>query len=90
VQYIAVNAGWGGSPVYNLGPFQTSTAKLLVFRLGGTAKLPPPPPQPQAHDSAPAEPGSGLIELDMAKNADWLNDDSDGDKAAAEPKSDEI
>jgi quinohemoprotein ethanol dehydrogenase len=45
VQYIAVNAGWGGSPVYNLGPFQTSTAKLLVFRLGGTAKLPPPPPK---------------------------------------------
>jgi quinohemoprotein ethanol dehydrogenase len=45
VQYIAINAGWGGSPVYNLGPFQTSTAKLLVFRLGGTAKLPPPPPK---------------------------------------------
>ena len=44
VQYIALNAGWGGSPVYNLtkdGPFRTATAKLLVFRLDGTAKLPP-------------------------------------------------
>ncbi|WP_235913090.1 PQQ-dependent dehydrogenase, methanol/ethanol family [Croceibacterium salegens] len=41
VQYIAINAGWGGSPVYNLGPFQTATAKLLVFKLGGTATLPP-------------------------------------------------
>jgi len=45
VQYIAINAGWGGSPVYNLGQFSTSTAKLLVFRLGATGvDLPPPPP----------------------------------------------
>ena len=43
-QYIAINAGWGGSPVYNLGPFQTGTAKLLVFKLGGTATLPPEEP----------------------------------------------
>jgi quinohemoprotein ethanol dehydrogenase len=43
-QYIAINAGWGGSPVYNLGPFQTATAKLLVFKLGGTAELPHDPP----------------------------------------------
>ena len=44
-QYIAINAGWGGSPVYNLGPFQTSTAKLLVFKLDATGvELPPPPP----------------------------------------------
>jgi quinohemoprotein ethanol dehydrogenase len=42
-QYIAINAGWGGSPVYNLGPFRTATAKLLVFKLGGTATLPPMP-----------------------------------------------
>jgi hypothetical protein len=51
-----------------------------------SSKLPPPPPQPQAS----AEPGSGLIELDVVKNADWLNDDGDADKAAGEPKSDEI
>ena len=45
VQYIAVNAGWGGSPVYNLGPFSTSTAKLMVFRLRASGvDLPPPPP----------------------------------------------
>jgi quinohemoprotein ethanol dehydrogenase len=43
-QYIAINAGWGGSPVYNLGPFETGTAKLLVFKLGGTATLPPEEP----------------------------------------------
>jgi len=56
-QYIALNAGWGGSPVYNLnrdGPFRTATAKLLVFKLGARgvtlppmappSALPPPPP----------------------------------------------
>jgi quinohemoprotein ethanol dehydrogenase len=46
VQYIAINAGWGGSPVYNLGPFHTGTAKLLVFRLGATGVTLPPPPPP--------------------------------------------
>jgi quinohemoprotein ethanol dehydrogenase len=47
-QYIAINAGWGGSPVANLGPFRTATAKLLVFKLGATGvTLPPaPPPSP--------------------------------------------
>lgn len=47
-QYIAVNVGWGGSPVYGLsqipGGFQHSTSRLLVFKLGGTAQLPPMPP----------------------------------------------
>ncbi|KRA82831.1 PQQ-dependent dehydrogenase, methanol/ethanol family [Altererythrobacter sp. Root672] len=45
-QYIAINAGWGGSPVYNLGPFQTSTAKLLVFKLDAKGVTLPPPPPP--------------------------------------------
>jgi quinohemoprotein ethanol dehydrogenase len=45
-QYIAINAGWGGSPVYNLGPFQTATAKLLVFKLGATGVTLPPMPAP--------------------------------------------
>lgn len=45
-QYIAINAGWGGSPVYNLGPFQTATAKLLVFKLGATGVTLPPMPPP--------------------------------------------
>jgi hypothetical protein len=54
-----------------------------------TSKQPPPPPQPHASESS--EPGSGLIELDVVKNADWLNDDAaEGEKTAAEPKSDEI
>lgn len=48
VQYIAINAGWGGSPVYNLGPFQIASAKLLVFRLGASGVTLPPPPPPSA------------------------------------------
>src|SRR5688500_6719680 len=47
-QYIAINAGWGGSPVYNLGPFRTATAKLLVFKLGATGVTLPPMPPPSA------------------------------------------
>jgi quinohemoprotein ethanol dehydrogenase len=50
-QYIAINAGWGGSPVMNLnrdGPFRTATAKLLVFKLGATGVTLPPPPPPSA------------------------------------------
>ena len=53
-QYIAINAGWGGSPVYNLGPFQTSTAKLLVFKLGATGVTLPPPPPPSTLPRPPA------------------------------------
>jgi quinohemoprotein ethanol dehydrogenase len=49
-QYIAVNAGWGGG----LAHFEraagrgmnVSTARLLVFKLGGTAQLPPLPDAP--------------------------------------------
>jgi quinohemoprotein ethanol dehydrogenase len=47
-QYIAINAGWGGSPVYNLGPFRTATAKLLVFKLGASGVTLPPMPPPSA------------------------------------------
>jgi len=45
VQYIAINAGWNGSPAYNLtkkGPFQYATAKLLVFRLDAKGVTLPP------------------------------------------------
>jgi quinohemoprotein ethanol dehydrogenase len=48
-QYIAINAGWGGSPVYNLnndGPFRTATANLLVFKPGATGVTLPPMPAP--------------------------------------------
>lgn len=47
-QYIAINAGWGGSPVYNLGPFRTATAKLLVFKLDAKGVTLPPMPPPSA------------------------------------------
>jgi len=46
-QYVAVNVGWGGSPVAALaripGGFRYSTGRLLVFKLGGKAQLPPMP-----------------------------------------------
>jgi quinohemoprotein ethanol dehydrogenase len=57
-QYIAVNAGWGGGRALiarlSGNDFPISTARLLVFKLGGTATLPPlaevtsQPPQPPA------------------------------------------
>jgi alcohol dehydrogenase (cytochrome c)/quinohemoprotein ethanol dehydrogenase len=57
-QYIAVLAGWGG--VYALAPGELSfksgrqrnISRLLVFKLGGTAQLPAPPPV----DSPPLDP----------------------------------
>jgi hypothetical protein len=44
---------------------------------------PPPPPQPENKDA------SGPIELDVVKNADWLSDDDNADKADGD-KRDEI
>jgi alcohol dehydrogenase (cytochrome c)/quinohemoprotein ethanol dehydrogenase len=49
-QYVAVLAGWGG--VWDIAPgllaaksgFPRNISRLLVFKLGGTGKLPPPPP----------------------------------------------
>jgi quinohemoprotein ethanol dehydrogenase len=45
-QYIAVNAGWGGglahsTSVGSLGFTVSASPRLLVFKLGGTAQLPP-------------------------------------------------
>ncbi|HWJ69580.1 MAG TPA: PQQ-dependent dehydrogenase, methanol/ethanol family [Sphingobium sp.] len=45
VQYIALNVGWGGSPVNGLtkdGPFRFATAKLLVFKLDAKGVTLPP------------------------------------------------
>jgi len=44
-QYIAVNSGWGGGMALvemaqGKPPLQNGPARLMVFRLGGTAKLP--------------------------------------------------
>ncbi len=56
VQYLAVNAGWGGGLAHvqanSFRDLHVSPARLLVYRLGGTAQLPPlapeqaPPPPP--------------------------------------------
>lgn len=49
VQYIAINAGWGGGAAQierGAGiELPRAPARLLVFRLGGAAQLPPLPPQ---------------------------------------------
>jgi quinohemoprotein ethanol dehydrogenase len=53
-QYIAVNAGWGGGMgVIEAGAgkvMHTSDARVLAFKIGATATLPPmPPPDPIPH-----------------------------------------
>jgi quinohemoprotein ethanol dehydrogenase len=52
VQYIAVNAGWGGSPVHGLQteatPVRFGPARLLVFRLDARGVALPPLPPPTA------------------------------------------
>jgi quinohemoprotein ethanol dehydrogenase len=49
VQYVAVNAGWGGGLAHversNYTQLFLGKPRLLVFKLGGTAKLPPLPPE---------------------------------------------
>jgi quinohemoprotein ethanol dehydrogenase len=57
VQYLAVNAGWGGGLAHvqanSFRDLHVSPARLLVYRLGGTAKLPPLPPDQGAPPPAP-------------------------------------
>ena len=57
VQYIAVNAGWGGGLAHvqanSFRDLRVSTARLLVFKLGGTEKLAPMPPEEQPPPPAP-------------------------------------
>ncbi|HWK53908.1 MAG TPA: PQQ-dependent dehydrogenase, methanol/ethanol family [Hyphomicrobiales bacterium] len=64
-QYIAVNAGWGGGRAIVAraagNDFPVSSARLLVFKLGGTATLPPlqtssaQPPRPPALSGSEAQ-----------------------------------
>ena len=51
VQYIAVSAGWGGTWATIIGASPVDNPplpndRLLVFKLGGGAQLPPPPSRP--------------------------------------------
>ena len=61
-QYIAVSAGWAGSLIIiggGLAAIHDAPARMLVFKLGGTATLPqiepravpPPPPQTASADT---------------------------------------
>jgi quinohemoprotein ethanol dehydrogenase len=60
VQYVAINAGGGGGQ--GTADIVRSDGRLLVFKLGGTASLPPMPEQPaettEASLAAPAAPMS--------------------------------
>ncbi len=57
VQYIAVNAGWGGGAAQierGSGTAENrASARLLVFKLGGNVQLPPLPPAPPIPDPPP-------------------------------------
>ncbi|HEY2735806.1 MAG TPA: PQQ-dependent dehydrogenase, methanol/ethanol family, partial [Polyangiales bacterium] len=51
-QYVAIVVGWGGTYPLSAGELSHKGAptynksRVLAFRLGGTAQLPPPPPAP--------------------------------------------
>jgi quinohemoprotein ethanol dehydrogenase len=57
-QYIAVNAGWGGGLAHvesaNYTDLHLGPPRLLVFKLGGKASLPPMPPRSATGEAAPA------------------------------------
>jgi quinohemoprotein ethanol dehydrogenase len=62
VQYVAVNAGWGGGTAhlesYRFKDLRLSDARLLVFKLGGAAQLPPLPETTPSADPPPASTAS--------------------------------
>jgi quinohemoprotein ethanol dehydrogenase len=72
-QYVAILAGWGG--VWDVAPGVLSSvsgrprniSRLLVFKLGGTAKLPPAPAHPQRVLDPPPVTGT---EPQIARGAD--------------------
>ncbi len=73
-EYIAVMAGWGGvfalatGELANVSGKNPNIPRLLVFKLGGTATLPPPPkpeqavlnPPPQTADAATVAEGKAV------------------------------
>ncbi len=53
VQYVAIMAGWGGTTApYSAHSDSNGPARLLVFKIGGTDKLPPKP----AYEPPPLDP----------------------------------
>ena len=56
-QYIAVNVGWGGSPVHGLTvaaqPVRFGPARLMVFKLGAKGMALPPMPPPTTVPAPP-------------------------------------
>jgi len=56
-QYIAINVGWGGSPVHGLSvqnpPVRFGPARLLVYKLDAKGKALPPMPPPSAVPAPP-------------------------------------
>ncbi|MBB5985192.1 PQQ-dependent dehydrogenase, methanol/ethanol family [Sphingobium lignivorans] len=69
VQYVAVNAGWGGgaAQIERAGGIELprAAARLLVFRLDGNVVLPPV----KAEDKAPEPPRSTASEETIARGA---------------------
>jgi quinohemoprotein ethanol dehydrogenase len=72
VQYVAVNAGWGGGAAQverGAGTAQNrASARLLVFRLGASKQLPPlkpaapiPEPPPLRASEATVQQGAGIF-----------------------------
>ena len=72
VQYVAVNAGWGGGAAQQEQgagiELPRAKARLLVFKLGGTGQLPPleataavPPPPPLRAPEAQVQRGAQLF-----------------------------
>lgn len=58
-QYVAVLAGWGGAFALSFGSISLNArvrpeSRVLVYKLGGTATLPPPKNQPIAQPEPPA------------------------------------
>ena len=71
VQYVAVNAGWGGGLAHvqasSFHDLKVSSARLLVFKLGGTAQLPPMDANPEPPSPPPF---SRASEADIKKGGE--------------------
>ena len=69
-QYVAVMVGWGGALglAGGIAPMQGDKVggRLLAFKLGGTAQLPPPPPPP----ALPEPPAQTASAATIAKGHD--------------------